>query len=95
MTSPARGRIPSLQSPTEIIWTLSSHLEVILQSAISDPCTAGTRGGRVVGMAKRLPLAGDEKATLRASLDRHRDAVLWKLEDLDDEQLRRPVKARV
>jgi uncharacterized damage-inducible protein DinB len=42
-------------------------------------------------MVKRLPLAGDEKTTLRASLDRHRDAVLWKLEDLDDEQLRRPV----
>ncbi|WP_405588306.1 DinB family protein [Streptomyces sp. NBC_01092] len=32
-----------------------------------------------------------EKETLRASLDRHRDAVLWKLEGLDDEQLRRPM----
>ncbi|MBD0843080.1 MULTISPECIES: DinB family protein [unclassified Streptomyces] len=33
----------------------------------------------------------DEKETLRAGLDRHRDAVLWKLEGLDDEQLRRPM----
>ncbi|MEU9974659.1 DinB family protein [Streptomyces sp. NPDC051014] len=32
-----------------------------------------------------------EKDTLHASLDRHRDAVLWKLEGLDDEQLRRPM----
>ncbi|MGW4568804.1 DinB family protein [Streptomyces sp. NPDC004561] len=32
-----------------------------------------------------------EKETLRASLDRHRDAVLWKLDGLDDEQLRRPM----
>ncbi|MEU9439472.1 DinB family protein [Streptomyces sp. NPDC048304] len=35
-------------------------------------------------------LAG-EKQTLHASLDRHRDAVLWKLDGLDDEQLRRPM----
>ncbi|WP_432194870.1 DinB family protein [Streptomyces sp. bgisy027] len=33
----------------------------------------------------------DEKETLRASLDRHRDAVLWKLRGLDDEGLRRPM----
>ncbi|MBL1081213.1 DinB family protein [Streptomyces actinomycinicus] len=32
-----------------------------------------------------------EKETLHRSLDRHRDAVLWKLEGLDDEQLRRPM----
>jgi uncharacterized damage-inducible protein DinB len=32
-----------------------------------------------------------EKDTLHASLDRHRDAVLWKLDGLDDEQLRRPM----
>ncbi|GHG95593.1 DinB family protein [Streptomyces lanatus] len=32
-----------------------------------------------------------EKETLRASLDRHRDAVLGKLEGLDDERLRRPM----
>lgn len=38
-----------------------------------------------------MPYQGDEKATLRASLDRHRDAVLWKLEGLDDATLRRPM----
>jgi uncharacterized damage-inducible protein DinB len=38
-----------------------------------------------------MPYAGSEKETLHASLDRHRDAVLWKLEGLDDEQLRRPM----
>jgi hypothetical protein len=27
-----------------------------------------------------VPLRGDEKTTLHISLDRHRDAVLWKLE---------------
>ena len=32
-----------------------------------------------------------EKEILHASLDRHRDAVLWKLQGLDDEQLRRPM----
>ncbi|MFF7747949.1 DinB family protein [Streptomyces sp. NPDC007971] len=32
-----------------------------------------------------------EKDILRSSLDRHRDAVIWKLEGLDDEQLRRPM----
>ncbi|MER6033516.1 DinB family protein [Streptomyces sp. NPDC001835] len=35
--------------------------------------------------------AAEEKDILRASLDRHRDAVLWKLDGLDDEQLRRPM----
>ena len=39
----------------------------------------------------RVPLRGDEKTSLRASLDRHRDAVLWKLEGLDEEQARRPL----
>ncbi|WP_225837276.1 DinB family protein [Streptomyces sp. NK08204] len=33
----------------------------------------------------------DEKDILHASLNRHRNAVLWKLEGLDDEQLRRPM----
>lgn len=32
-----------------------------------------------------------EKESLHAGLDRHRDVVLWKLEGLDDEQLRRPM----
>ena len=42
-------------------------------------------------MPKRVPLIGDEKPSLQISLDRHRDVVLWKLEGLDDEQLRRPM----
>ncbi|WP_271218988.1 DinB family protein [Streptosporangium carneum] len=42
-------------------------------------------------MIRRVPFLGDEKQSLRVSLDRHRDAVLWKLEGLDDERLRRPM----
>jgi hypothetical protein len=41
------------------------------------------RGGQ------RVPFTGGEKESLYASLDRHRDAVLWKLTGLDDEQVRR------
>ncbi|OLZ70816.1 hypothetical protein AV521_12425 [Streptomyces sp. IMTB 2501] len=37
------------------------------------------------------PYSAGEKQTLHASLNRHRDAVLWKLQGLDDEQLRRPM----
>jgi uncharacterized damage-inducible protein DinB len=33
----------------------------------------------------------DEKQILQVSMDRHRDAVLWKIEGLTDEQLRRPM----
>ena len=40
---------------------------------------------------KRGPFTGDEKQTLQLFLDRHRDAVLWKLDGLDDEQVRRPM----
>jgi uncharacterized damage-inducible protein DinB len=40
-------------------------------------------------MAQRVPFTGGEKESLYVSLDRHRDAVLWKLEGLDDEALRR------
>jgi uncharacterized damage-inducible protein DinB len=40
-------------------------------------------------VALRVPFTGDEKTSLRVALDRHREAVLWKIEDLDDEQLRR------
>jgi uncharacterized damage-inducible protein DinB len=36
-----------------------------------------------------VPPTGNEKDSLKAALDRHRDVVLWKLEGLDDEQLRR------
>ena len=37
------------------------------------------------------PLTGEEKESLHFSLNRHRDAILWKLEGLEDEQLRRPM----
>ena len=40
-------------------------------------------------MVVRVPVTGDEKQSLRVSLDRHRDAVLWKLEGLGDDDLRR------
>jgi uncharacterized damage-inducible protein DinB len=40
-------------------------------------------------MGRRVPYTADEKESLHVSLDRHRDVVLWKLDGLDDEQLRR------
>ncbi|KIF69725.1 hypothetical protein HY68_15865 [Streptomyces sp. AcH 505] len=40
-------------------------------------------------MMRRVPATGDEKESLYVSLDRHRDAVLWKLDGLDEEQVRR------
>ena len=40
-------------------------------------------------MVVQVPFTGDEKQSLRVSLDRHRDAVLWKLEGLGDDDLRR------
>jgi uncharacterized damage-inducible protein DinB len=40
-------------------------------------------------MSQRVPFTGGEKESLHVSLDRHRDAVLWKLEGLDEEQARR------
>lgn len=42
-------------------------------------------------MYRRVPLTGGEKESLHASLDRHREVVLWKFDGLDDEQLRRPM----
>jgi uncharacterized damage-inducible protein DinB len=42
-------------------------------------------------MVRRVPFTGGEKDSLKVALDRHRDAVLWKVEGLDDEQLRRPM----
>lgn len=42
-------------------------------------------------MAKRVPFTGGEKESLQTSLDRHRDVILWKLEGLDDADLRRPM----
>lgn len=40
---------------------------------------------------RRVPFDGDEKTSLYVSLDRHRDAVVWKLGGLSDAQLRQPV----
>ena len=40
-------------------------------------------------MAQRVPLTGGEKESLHISLDRHRDAIVWKLDGLDDAALRR------
>ena len=40
---------------------------------------------------RRVPFTGGEKESLYVSLDRHRDVVLWKLEGLNDERLRRPL----
>jgi hypothetical protein len=42
-------------------------------------------------MAKRVPVSADEKTSLQAALDRHRDVVVWKVEGVDDEALRRPM----
>lgn len=42
-------------------------------------------------MTRRVPFTGGEKESLHASLDRHRDVVVWKLEGLDSEQARRPM----
>lgn len=42
-------------------------------------------------MGRRVPYTGGEKESLHASLDRHRDVILWKLDGLTDEQLRRPI----
>jgi uncharacterized damage-inducible protein DinB len=40
-------------------------------------------------VTRRVPFTGDEKTSLQVALDRHRDVVRWKVEGLDDEQLRR------
>ncbi|WNV85480.1 DinB family protein [Umezawaea sp. Da 62-37] len=42
-------------------------------------------------MTRKVPATGGEKESLQASLDRHRDVVLWKLRGLSDEQLRKPM----
>jgi uncharacterized damage-inducible protein DinB len=42
-------------------------------------------------MYKRVPWTGGEKESLKTALDRHRDVVMWKIQGLDDEQLRRPM----
>lgn len=38
---------------------------------------------------RRLPFTGSEKELLWVALDRHRDAVVWKLQGLGDDDLRR------
>lgn len=40
-------------------------------------------------MLQRVPFTGGEKESLQVALDRHRDAVLWKVEGLGDDDLRR------
>lgn len=42
-------------------------------------------------MARIVPPLGDEQESLQAALERHREAILWKLDGLDDDQLRRRV----
>lgn len=42
-------------------------------------------------MIRIVPYTASEKDSLYVALDRHRDVVLWKLEGLDDEALRRPM----
>lgn len=42
-------------------------------------------------MVRRPPTTGGEKESLHGFLDKQRDVMLWKLEGLDDEQLRRPM----
>src|SRR4029453_13922407 len=44
-----------------------------------------------VGRMQRVPFTGPEKESFQAPLARHRDAVIWKLEGLDEEQARRPM----
>ena len=39
-------------------------------------------------MARIVPPTGGEKESLQAALERHRDAITWKLDGLDEQQLR-------
>jgi uncharacterized damage-inducible protein DinB len=41
--------------------------------------------------ALRVPLLGDEKTSLHVALQRHRDAILWKLDGVSDADVRRPM----
>ena len=63
-----------------------SHRTRAIQALAEGAC-------RVIGSTdgKRVPFTGTEKESLVASLDRHRDVVLWKLVGLDDAQLREPM----
>jgi uncharacterized damage-inducible protein DinB len=42
-------------------------------------------------MTRPGPLTGGEKETLHFSLDRHRNVIVWKVDGLNDELLRRPM----
>ena len=42
-------------------------------------------------MVQRVPFTGGEKESLQVALNRHQDAILWKLEGVSDEDLRRPL----
>ena len=42
-------------------------------------------------MVRIVPLTGGEKESLLAAIERHRDVVRWKVQGLDDDQLRRQV----
>jgi hypothetical protein len=42
-------------------------------------------------MVQRVPFTGGEKESLKVALDRHRDAILWKLEGVAEDDLRRPL----
>src|ERR1700759_958826 len=44
---------------------------------------------RLGGGMQRVPFRGGEKESLKAALDRHRDAVLWKVDGVSDADLRR------
>jgi uncharacterized damage-inducible protein DinB len=57
-----------------------------------DPYTSDSRrpdASKGPYMYQPVPLTGDEKTSLHVALQRHRDVVLWKIEGLDDDQLRR------
>ncbi|MET7358397.1 DinB family protein [Streptomyces sp. NPDC005562] len=45
----------------------------------------------VGGTTRHVPHQGGEKESLHVALDRHRDVVLWKLEGLDEVQVRQPM----
>ncbi len=42
-------------------------------------------------MPSQVPFRGGEKESLHASLNRHREVVLWKIGGVNDEDLRRPI----
>jgi hypothetical protein len=62
------------------------------QAAAGPPtavCSRHSTEGRNRIIVQWVPYTGGEKESLQASLNRHRDAVVWKLQGLDDTELRR------